>query len=37
MAIADVTIEMEINSIYTLRKVKNGIGYFDLDQVYTIE
>jgi hypothetical protein len=35
--IADVTIEIEINSIYTLRKVENGIGYFDLDQVYTIK
>jgi hypothetical protein len=37
MPIADVTIEMEINSIYTLKKVENGIGYFDLDQVYTIK
>ena len=37
MPIADVTIEMEINSIYTLKKVENGVGYFDLDQVYTIK
>ena len=37
MPIADVTIDMEINSIYTLRKVKNGIGYFDIDQVYSIK
>ena len=37
MPIADVTIELEINSIYTLRKVENGIGYFDLDQVYIIK
>jgi len=37
MPIADVTIEMEINSIYTLKSVKNGIGYFDLDQVYSIK
>lgn len=35
--IADVTIEIEINSIYTLKKVGNGIGYFDLDQVYIIK
>jgi hypothetical protein len=37
MPIADVTIEMEINSIYTLKKVENGVGYFDLDQVYIIK
>jgi hypothetical protein len=37
MPIADVTIEMEINSIYTLKKVENGIGYFDIDQVYSIK
>ncbi|GHA51863.1 hypothetical protein GCM10007103_35380 [Salinimicrobium marinum] len=37
MPIGDVTIEIEINSIYTLEEVKDGIGYFDLDQVYTIE
>ena len=37
MPISDVTIEMEINSIYTLKKVENGVGYFDLDQVYTIK
>jgi len=37
MPIADVTIEMEINSIYTLEKVENGIGYFDLDQIYKIK
>ena len=37
MPIADVTIEMEINSIYTLKKVENGIGYFNLDQVYSIK
>ena|SRR5699024_7682456 len=35
--IADVTVEMEINSIYTLRKIENGMGYFDLDQVYSIK
>lgn len=35
--IADVTIELEINSIYTLRKVENGIGYFDIDQVYILK
>ena len=27
----------QINSIYTLKKVENGVGYFDLDQVYTIK
>jgi len=37
MPIADVTIEMEINSIYTLKKIENGIGYFDLEQVYIIK
>ena len=37
MPIADVTIEMEINSIYTLKKVENGIGYFDIDQIYSIK
>jgi hypothetical protein len=37
LPIADVTIEMEINSIYTLKRVKSGIGYFDLDQVYSIK
>ena len=37
MPIGDVTIEIEINSIYTLEEVKDGIGYFDLDQVYTIK
>ena len=37
MPIADVTIQMEINSIYTLKKVENGIGYFDLDQIYIIK
>lgn len=36
LPIVDVTIEIEINSIYTLRKTENGIGYFDLDQVYSI-
>ncbi|MGO3183874.1 MAG: hypothetical protein ACTIJ9_13695 [Aequorivita sp.] len=35
--IGDVTIEIEINSIYTLNKIGNGIGYFDLDQVYKIK
>lgn len=37
MPIADVTIEMEINSIYTLKKIENGVGYFDLDQVYILK
>ena len=37
MPIADVTIVMEINSIYTLKSVKDGIGYFDLGQVYSIK
>ena len=37
MPIVDVIIEIEINSIYTLKSVKNGIGYFDLDQVYSIK
>ena len=37
MPIADVTIEIEINSIYTLQSIKNGIGYFDLNQVYSIK
>lgn len=37
MPIADVTIEMEINSTYTLKKIENGIGYFDINQVYTIK
>ena len=37
LPIAEITIEMEINSIYTLKKVENGIGYFDLDQVYTLK
>ena len=36
MPIGDATIEMEINSIYTLKKVENGIGFFDLDQVYSL-
>src|SRR5690554_2902232 len=31
--IANVTIEIEINSIYTLIKVESGLGYFDLAQV----
>lgn len=35
--IVDLTIIMEINSIYTLRKVENGIGYFDIDQIYTLK
>src|SRR5690554_5575151 len=37
MPIADVTMEMEINSIYTLKKVSNGIGYFDINQVYNLK
>ena len=37
LPIADVTIHVEINSIYTLKNVKNGMGYFDLDQVYTLK
>ena len=36
MPIANVTITMEINSTYTLKKVENGIGYFDIEQVYSI-
>lgn len=35
--IADVTIEIEINSVYTLENVNDGIGYFNLDQIYTIK
>lgn len=37
LPIAEIIIEMEINSIYTLKKVENGIGYFDLDQAYTLK
>ncbi len=37
MPIADVTIEIEINSVYTLKRIENGIGQFDLSQVYTIK
>lgn len=37
MPIADVTIQMEIKSIYTLKKIENGVGYFDLDQVYILK
>lgn len=37
MPIADINIEMEINSIYTLKKVESGIGYFDIKQIYTIK
>ncbi|NAY93430.1 hypothetical protein GTQ34_16080 [Muricauda sp. JGD-17] len=37
MPIADVTIEMEINSKYTLRKIDKGVGYFDLNQDYIIK
>lgn len=37
MPIGDVTIEIEINSIYTLQKVENGIGHFGLDQVYQLK
>ena len=37
MPIADVTIEMEINSKYTLKKVEKGVGYFDLNQDYIIK
>ncbi len=36
LPIADVTIEIEINSIYTLKKVENGVGYFDIVQDYII-
>jgi hypothetical protein len=37
MPIADVTIQMEINSIYTLKKIENGVGYFDLDQTFILK
>lgn len=37
MPIGDVTIVIEINSIYTLNRISNGIGYFNLDQVYKIK
>jgi hypothetical protein len=37
LPIADVTIEIEIKSIYTLEQVENGIGLFDLQQVYSIK
>jgi len=37
MPIADVTIELEIKSIYTLNKIENGVGYFDLNQIYEIK
>ncbi len=36
LPIANFTIEMEINSIYTLKKVENGFGHFDLDQTYRL-
>ena len=35
--IGNVVIEMEINSTYTLTKVNNGIGHFDLDQIYILK
>lgn len=37
MPIGDVTIVIDISSIYTLNKISNGIGYFELDQVYKIK
>lgn len=35
--IADVNIEIEINSIYTLKEIENGMGFFDIEQVYSIK
>lgn len=37
LPISDVTIEIEINSTYTLKNIKNRVGYFDLSQIYTIK
>lgn len=37
MPIGDVIINMEIKSIYTLKRTENGIGHFDLDQIYTLK
>ena len=36
MPIADATFVMEIISTYTLSRVDNGFGYFDLEQVYKV-
>lgn len=35
--VGNMVIQMEINSTYTLTEVNNGIGHFDLDQVYILK
>lgn len=35
--IANVNLEMTINSTYTLKSISNGIAFFDLGQVYTLK
>ncbi len=37
MPLSDVVMDIEVNSVFTLSKIENGIGYFDLDQVYTLK
>lgn len=37
LPIADVAIEIDIKSIYTLKKIKKGIGYFDINQIFTFK
>ncbi|MDA9774304.1 hypothetical protein N9B82_05045 [Saprospiraceae bacterium] len=37
LPIGDLVVEIEINSTYTLSKVQNGYGYFELVQVYVIK
>ncbi|MDH2205485.1 MULTISPECIES: hypothetical protein [Empedobacter] len=35
--IENVNLEMNINSLYTLKNIENGIGYFNLNQEYSIK
>ncbi|TDS52416.1 hypothetical protein [Myroides indicus] len=37
MPIGNIVIELDINSTYTLTNISDGIGYFNLDQIYTLK